>query len=64
MTTSAYNRSDVESFRDELRRFGVKVTAEQAWDVLRTVGDRGVAFDAMLLARRPAWLEKLAGKAQ
>jgi hypothetical protein len=64
MATIPYSSATIESFRDEMKRYGMNMSTTTAWDVLRTVGNVGVAKDAMLLRPRPAWLEKLAGKAK
>jgi hypothetical protein len=57
-----YSSPEVAAFRDEMKLYGEIVTNMAAWQVLKHVGDKGVAIDALLMARRPLWLESLAGK--
>ena len=61
MTTIPYSPTEVAALREEVRLYGISLSPEAAWSLLRTVGNRGLCVDALLLSRRPEWLEKIVG---
>jgi hypothetical protein len=61
MTTIPYSPTEIKALRDEVRLYGINISNEQSWKVLRHVGDRRLAVDALLMKARPKWLEELAG---
>ena len=56
-----YNPTDIKALRDELKLYGIKLSQESAWQVLRKIGDRHLAIDAILMPKRPKWLSEMIG---
>lgn len=64
MATIPYSSATIDQFRKDMKLYGMVISTTATWDVLKLVGDVGVAKDAMLLRPRPEWLTKLAGEAE
>lgn len=46
---------------DEMKRYGISLTYENASKLLHRVGDHQLCVDALLMHKRPQWLEELVG---
>lgn len=64
MTTIPYSPTEIAALRAEVQIYGIKLSPDKAWTLLRKVGDRGLCVDALLLERRPEWLTEIVGKAK
>lgn len=56
-----YSRTEVKALITELRQCGVTISIAHAWQLLRHVGDRKLVIDALLMHKRPTWLESMVG---
>ena len=59
MKTVPYSHTEVAALRDEMCRFGQKLSSTTAWEILRKTGDRDLAVTALLLNPRPDWLAQI-----
>jgi hypothetical protein len=59
VTTIPYSPVAVTALREEMALYGVKLSPDKAWELLRKVGDRHLCVDALLMDPRPVWLVQM-----
>lgn len=62
--TVTHTANEATALRSEVANYGITLNPAVALKLLGHVGNRHLCVDALLMERRPAWLEEIVGKRQ